>query len=116
VETSVDVPSSVGNLATVTLNIPSSWSSWECVAFAHANAVPLSGPEGVGLRVRIDGTDGPEFVYQLDRTGPAAVAAASFRSGITTTGNRTIALRGRRGEGIIQLQTVFLYARAFRTS
>lgn len=118
VETSVDVPSSIGNLATVTLNIPSSWSSWECVAFAQTAAVPLTLFATVRLRIRIDGTDGPEFATHIpEGEGPLGAAAASFRSGITTTGNRTIALRGYRGADTpARLQTVFLYARAFRTS
>src|SRR5690554_8112456 len=91
VQTSVDVPSSVGNLATVTLNIPSSWSSWECVAFAQTTAVPLVLFATVRLTVRIDGTDGPEFGNHIpEGEGPQAAVAASFRSGITTTGNRTI--------------------------
>ena len=116
VETSVVVPSSVGNLATVTLNIPSSWSSWNCVAFAQAtSAGAFSELRHVALRVRIDGTDGSLFDYQVPGGG-AAVAAASFRSGITTTGNRTIALRGSTLSGGVTLPTVFLYARAFRTS
>ena len=116
VATDVDVPSSIGNLATVTLNIPSSWSSWECVAFAQAtSAGAFSELRHVGLRVRIDGTDGPLFDYHVPGGG-TAVAAAAFRSGITTTGNRTIALRGNSLSGGVTLPTVFLYARAFRTS
>src|SRR5690606_6398054 len=117
VETSVVVPSSVGNLATVTLNIPSSWSSWECVAFAHATAIKVGADVGfMTLVVRIDGTDGRVFDYQVQGPGNVAAAAASFRSGITTTGNRTIALRGNSSTAVITLPTVFLYARAFRTS
>src|SRR5690554_4425535 len=91
VATSVNVPSTVGNLATVTLNIPSSWSRWECVAFAQTTAVPLVLFATVRLTVRIDGTDGPEFGNHIpEGEGPQAAVAASFRSGITTTGNRTI--------------------------
>src|SRR5690554_3959196 len=117
VETDVDVPSSVGNLATVTLNIPSSWSSWNCVAFAQTTALPLINFADVRLRVRIDGTDGPEFANHVPSGagGAQAAVAASFRSGITTTGNRTIALRGYLGVDTqpARLKTVFLYARAF---
>lgn len=117
VATSVGVPSSVGNLATVTLNIPSSWSSWNCVAFAHATAIKVGADVGfITLIVRIDGTDGNVFDYQVQGPGNVAAAAASFRSGITTTGNRTIALRGNSPTGGVTLPTVFLYARAFRTS
>lgn len=118
VATSVSVPASIGNLATVTLNIPSSWSSWECVAFAQATAMPLDELAVLNLLVRIDGTDGANFTYQLQGPPPlnGAVVAASFRSGITATGTRTIALRGVRGSTGVTLGTVFLYARAFRTS
>ena len=117
VQTSVNVPTSTGNLATVTLNIPSSWSSWNCVAFAQTTASPLATRAMVRLIVRIDGTDGTEFANSIpEPPGPQPAIAAAFRSGITTTGNRTIALRGYQTEGPARLKTVFLYARAFRTS
>ena len=119
VEAAVDVPTSAGNLATVTLNIPSTWSSWNCVAFAQATAMFLgAGTKILTLRVRIDGTDDKTFDYEIGSggDGAGAVAAASFRSGITTTGNRTITLRGNASAGGVVLPTVFLYVRAFRTS
>lgn len=119
VQTNVPVPDPVGTLAIVTLNIPSSWSSWDCVAFAHATAQPVSGnPGDIGLLVQIDGTDGPGFRYHISYTPVSvAVTAASFRSGITTTGNSTIRLQGwRYSTPAVDLPTVFLYARAFRTS
>src|SRR5690554_3626120 len=117
VETSVNVPFDPGTLATVTLNIPSSWSSWECVAFAQATAQPVSSTGEILLSASIDGTDGALFRYRVPGPGAQAVAAASFRSGITTTGNRTIRLLGARvGSAAVELPTVFLYARAFRTS
>src|SRR5690606_21542630 len=105
-------------VATVTLNIPSDWSSWNCVAFAHAvAALDEDNLATVVLRVRIDGADGPSFIHRVPGRGAQAVTAAYFRSGITTAGNRTIALRGSRGSALgVSLSTVFLYARAFRTS
>src|SRR5690606_10366339 len=117
VETSVNVPTTIGNLATVNLNIPSAWSSWNCVAFAPATAITtLDNPANLALRADISNVDGPAFVYHIQGPTPVAVTAASFRSGITTTGNQTIALRGVRGPVGVFLPTVFLYARAFRTS
>src|SRR5690606_3436968 len=107
VATSVIVPTSIGHLATVTLNIPSSWSSWDCVAFAQATALPTAVPAALVLRVRVDGTDGAEFDYNVSGPSAVGVVAASFRSGITTTGTRTIALRGARGAADVRLPTVF---------
>src|SRR5690606_36205052 len=101
------------------LNIPSAWTTWNCVAFAQATADTLGGTvdNTILLNVRLDGADGAVFRYRVPGQGAVAVAAASFRSGITTTGTRTIALRGNRvSSGGVALPIVFLYARAFRTS
>ena len=43
------------------------------------------------LNVRIDGTDDAVFRYKSQAKAPPPWPAASFRSGITTTGSRTIA-------------------------
>ncbi len=124
---SVSVTTTDASIASVALTIPSSWNSWECEAMAtyvrevKDGAIPANLVE---IKVRIDGTDQQlqesteEFDVDASTAFPAHIAGAigGRRTGMTTTGSRTIQLRARYSGVTLTIRDIYLYARAIRTS
>jgi hypothetical protein len=101
-------------VATVTLTIPTYWTSWKAMAYATF----FSGQSAAGLsneyNIRIDGTSQQTLpVNSAVDTGEFA-AIGGRRTGMTTTGARAVDLMGREGSGTGQSSRIFLYARAVR--
>lgn len=112
---SIAVPASFGNVATVNLSIPAGWGSWRC--FATASAVVLLDDAGSApnARLRVDGTD----LQSMDNMGQGTTTAwrmpfgiVGRRTGMTTTGSRAVSLQ-MSGDGTAL--DITLYARAVRT-
>ncbi len=113
--------------ASVSLTIPTTWGSWECEAHAtfakevaHANS-----PAGsFSVKLRIDGTDQQTQVTERamdidDVGGNGAILGGAIggrRTGMTTTGSRTIEFRVVVDSVTVPLTDIYLYARAIRTS
>ncbi len=113
--------------ASVALTIPTTWTTWECEAHAtfakevaHANS-----PAGTfSVKLRIDGTDQQTQVTERamdidDVGGNGAILGGSIggrRTGMTTTGSRTIEFRVVVDSATVPLTDIYLYARAIRTS
>lgn len=123
---SVEVASHSGSdvavtVATVTLAIPAGWVSWECEAYAtFAYNVDVGLSTSLSVPIRIDGTDQQALVVGLLNTAAPEYrggAVAGRRTGMTTTGNRTIELRRSAAwSGVtVGMQDIYLYARATRT-
>ncbi len=114
-------------IASVSLTIPTTWGSWECEAYATyvRESLDDTGPTGILLiKLRIDGTDQQvqDQVISADHGGVGASffmagAIGGRRTGMTTTGSRTIALRAEQDSGGgFTIRDTYLYARAIRTS
>lgn len=117
VDGSLSLTTSFANAASVSLSIPSDWASWECEAWARAlmKGVTSTGNEWA-IRVVIDGTAG-QVVSEIDAFNRHHVSIGSRRTGITTTGSRTVAFQVRRvGGSGGDASLRYLYARAVRTS
>ena len=98
------------SVCTVTLTIPAGWLSWKCAAWASYYSTA-----GVGnvneIRLQIDGTD--QEVNNIP--GDQRATTIARRSGMTTTGSRTVVLRAREASGTAgSLNEVFVYAQAMR--
>ena len=124
--TEVNGPTNLGtslvDVASVTLSIPAGWGSWKC--FAYASYVIQAGAAGSGditeTRIRIDGTDQQLKVHSVtaDENFTDDGSVGGRRTGMTTTGNRSVSLRARsQTAGATEsIRDIFLYARAVRTS
>jgi len=112
--TSVALTTSPADAATVSLTIPAGWGSWKCAAYATGT---YSGT-GVNLshNIRIDGTDGPVLGINTTVAANGPFAIAWRRTGMTTTGSRSIVLRASESGANASYTNVHLYARAVRTS
>ena len=109
--------------ASVVLTIPTTWSLWKCEVMATfirtiANATPVG---TFTTKIRIDGTDQQEAVATRSFTvGGSSVqihaAVGGRRTGVLTTGARTIELRAFTESATVTMSDIYLYARAVRTS
>lgn len=118
---STGLSGSFTNIASFTLAIPAGWNSWKCVAFATFTVFGGQGDtwdqqiliDGVAQQTQTRSTmsvgDGSEAIEHGESIG-------GRRTGMVTTGNRTIALRARNTSGALTVGDIFLYARAVRTS
>ncbi len=109
--------------ATVTLNIPTEWSSWDCyvaATFGLVSAEAATQMMTYTCQIEIDGTlqqNQPSGFANISTFAWASGAVAGRRTGMTTTGNRTIELHASRvGPDDVDIQDIFLYARAVRAS
>lgn len=110
------------SVASVTLTIPSDWNEWKC--YAAATWVGFSTSAGSGdyqAWIRIDGTNiQPAGVSRrVEGTGEGGISASAngYRTGITTTGDRTVDLRAFDDSADdVFVGDVVLYARAVRTA
>ena len=114
--------------ASVSLTIPATWGSWECEAYAtYVREIPDSadGADALLVKIRIDGTDQQvqAQVVSFDVGGLLGVdtyisgAVGGRRTGMTTTGSRTIEVRAEQDSGVsFTIKDTYLYARAIRTS
>lgn len=114
----VSLTTTESNVASVVLPIPAAWNSWKCVVWASYSAFQIADSTYL-CRIRIDGTDQQEQAVSkasgTDDSNDGAIGAR--RTGIVTTGNRTISLRAREASGDnVTFNDIFLYARAVRTS
>ena len=113
--------------ASVSLTIPTTWASWECevVASYVREFRQTTTPTGTfSVKLRIDGTDQQTQeatrAFETDPGGGTSIFVASGiggrRTGMTTTGSRTIELRAFVDSGSHTIRDMYLYARAIRTS
>lgn len=116
----VALTTSAAAVASVDLSIPSGWNSWRCEAYATFG----HGQDGGGgsptmnARIRIDGTDQQLASFVNSSAGIQQGAVGGRRTGMTTTGTRTIQLRSHASatSETPELSSIYLYARAVRTS
>ena len=106
-------------VASVTLPIPSGWAEWRCAAYA--SLVGYTGTAIVtSIGVSIDGVDQQrkEFVMRVVApTDGFPLSVGGHRTGITTTGNRTVSLMVASTSGPNEwYRDIYLYARAVRTA
>lgn len=113
--------------ASVSLTIPATWNSWECEAWASyvRTIIDAATPiDTFSAKIRIDGTDQQTQVvtraFDLDSAGgesaEMAGAIGGHRTGMTTTGSRTVELRASTNTATVGMLDIYLYARAIRTS
>lgn len=115
-------------VVSVNLVIPTNWNSWECEAYATyvREVKDAAAPADILLVfIRIDGTD-QQAQSQVSSADVDASAGASLfiagavgghRTGMTTTGSRTIEMRASENSGAgFTIRDSYLYARATRTS
>lgn len=100
------------DVAVVTLTIPSDWGSWKCEAWAHA---VIAETNIYSFRISIDGTDS-QAMQGIDTNGDKPVAVGGRRTGIVSTGGRSVSLQAKIEAGSGSLDDIYLYARAVRTS
>jgi hypothetical protein len=115
---SATLTGSLANVATVTLDIPTYWTSWKCVADATYSYQTGAPPATHEVVISIDGTD-QQLLASIDSTDTGATdvgAVGGRRVGMTTTGSRTVALRARETLGDVALADIYLYACAKRIS
>lgn len=98
-------------VASVSLSIPSDWSSWKCVATAHARV--SSGT--YDAKIRIDGTDSQAIESISTDASTPIIVGNGRRTGMTTTGSRTVSFQVK-SLSPETLTDIYLYARAVRTS
>lgn len=99
---------SFADVASVTLSIPAGWGSWKCAAWA--TWLETGGGAQYEATIMIDGT-----TQQVQANGRGYIGGR--RTGMTTTGSRSVSLRCRIvGGGSETLEDIYLYARAVRTS
>lgn len=109
------------DIASVSISIPVAWGSWECQVWATWGQIENLSSENaaVDALIRIDGSDqqaleglwgGPQEGWLI----PGALVA--HRTGMTTTGNRTVELRAKHRNNECELRDVTVFARAVRTS
>lgn len=106
------------NIVSVSLTIPAAWLSWSCFAYASYMIQNDAGVDRTYLMViRIDGTDQQEKSVFSETATVFDGSVGGRRTGMVTTGSRTVELRGRQGVGTgMNLSDVFLYARAKRVT
>lgn len=112
---SVTLGTSYSTVASVTLDIPSSWSSWKCVAQATFLA-DAPGGRTADVKLTIDGTDQQiqgDMGVSTDRYSNAIIGR---RTGMTTTGSRTVELQALGSATDVEFLDIAMYARAVRTS
>lgn len=107
---------SLSSVASVSLTIPGTWASWKCSATASWAHYVLSGtPNDLSVRLIIDGTVLQTLALGGLQTTPYPGAIVGYRTGMTTTGARTIALQAAEGSGVqLELRDIAIYARAVR--
>lgn len=106
---------SYANIAsTVSLTIPSNWDQWKCVAWASWTQNAASGGT-YNVQFSIDGTT---TTASGNLPNDAVVQGHSWvgaRTGMTTTGARTIALQAKDNGPVVNITGV-IYTRATRTA
>lgn len=109
--------SSLTDIASLTLTIPSDWGSWRCEAYATFSA-QSSSSNNYNAAIRIDGTNQQTLsAIYVDMGRRRAGSVGGRRSGMTTTGSRTVSLRASEGGTAgVTFDDIYLYARAVRTS
>lgn len=107
-------------VASVTLSIPTDWNSWKCVVHATWSATQFGtgGDFVYSIHVEIDGAAQQEMtnLRAEETVDPLVGAITARRTGMTTTGNRTINLKAIDDVSAGDLNDIHLYARAVRTS
>lgn len=106
------------SVASVTLAIPTHWGGWKCLAHAtYVLSADGASTDTINTKLTIDGTD------QNEQGGVRAVPSEAIscsiggrRTGMTTTGNRTVSLQMQAAIPDTSVYDIFLYARAVRTS
>lgn len=105
----------LANVASVSLSIPSDWGSWKCEA--HATYTATVDPGGsYNARIAIDGTG--QQIQAVSPSGSGGAdpgGVAGRRTGMTTTGARTVSLQMSEAGANVNVGDIFLYARAVRT-
>ena len=98
------------------LVIPGHWDEWDCVAQAFwAHHSPPATVTTVQYRLEVDGVEATTVTFDVTSEN-VSMARAFRRTGLTSTGSRTIALEGRHtGSSVVTCEDVFLTARATRT-
>lgn len=113
---SVNLTTSAADVASLNLTIPADWGSWKCMAYATGRS-SVGTAAAMSLTIRIDGTDQQEQgAMVLVTNSGESFAVGGRRTGMTTTGSRTIALRAFEATADVVVADIFLYARAVRTS
>lgn len=116
---SFSLTASLSSIATVALAIPAHWASWKCSALATGlHRAPFQATNGASeWQIQIDGTNQQlnTPVETLDNV-LQSFAVGGRRTGMVTTGSRSVILRARYTLGPADLQDIYLYARAVRTS
>ncbi len=113
---SVTTTSTETTWATVTLAIPAGWTSWRCFAMASF----VYNAFGVGSQhslIQIDGTNLQDINADSFTDFLTPMSVTAHRTGMTTTGNRTVLLRlwhANSGSGVAA--DINLYAQAYQVS
>lgn len=103
-------------VATATVDIPAGWASWSCMAWASMYMRDPGGGGGVTDHfLRIDGTD-LNRVRTAARTGGFwGLSVVGARSGMVTTGVRSVELRVDTSTVSRGVGDIALVVRAYRT-
>lgn len=114
---STTLPTSSTVLASLNLQIPEEWNSWKCEAYGTFSYEDQGNPTSVDFWVSIDGVGQQKQNVEtsgnnLNESG----AVGGRRTGMTTTGPRTVELRGQAGSSELLMRDIYLYARAVRVS
>ena len=105
------------DVCTVTLSIPASWAGWKCFATASFTYEGGGAANALQMVMRINGTDGPQNNVNTQGSVLHFGSLIGRRTGITATGSCPVDLRAKMDTTpAYTLRTVFLYARAIRTS
>ena len=105
------------DVCTATLTIPATWGGWKCFAAASYTCDGGTGSNQLQTVMRINGTDGPQNNVIVAGADRASGSLIGRRTGITATGSATVDFRAKHDAGTaFTIRTVFLYARAIRTS
>jgi hypothetical protein len=108
---------SYATIGSVSLTIPTYWDSWKCVC--HAQWVDSSGSTGTyNVRMSIDGTAQTEYLLPIAAGTVAPIMhLIGRRSGMVTTGARTIAIQSKDNTAsTVAFLDGLIIARAIRTA
>jgi hypothetical protein len=110
-------------LVSVTLAIPTTWASHKIEAYATLTRVMANNATPAGtvfLWIDIEGTDQQTHnTTRVSNSGGDIGVAESVggrRTGMTSTGNVTVALEGKVDAGSVNCSSLYIFARAVRTS
>ena len=112
----VALTASMADVASVSLSIPVEWLAWSCAVYASWGAGEAAGSGAYHYLIRIDGTDQQDNVSTLGAILATGNSVGGRRTGMVTTGSRTVSVRMQETSGQVTVSDIYLYARAVRTA